>query len=296
MRNSRSEYLDLPNIRLHVRRWGQPQAPTLFLLHGWMDVSASFQFVIDELQHDWNVIAPDWRGFGPSQWLNRPYFFAEHIGDLDAIVERYAPGEAVRLAGHSMGGILASLYAGIRPERAAGVISLEGFGIAPTQAEMAPDRYGQWLDTLNQPPRMHLYGDRAAFALRLRKTDRFLTPERAEFLSKHLARVGDGQTRLGQRRHGIVWNGDPWHKATSPYLFRLEESMAIWRRVSCPVLWVAGRQSWVVRDFATRPGDWETRRACFRDIDEQWIEDADHMLHHDQPAEVARLIEAFFAA
>lgn len=294
MRHARSETLALPGVRLHIRRWGDPQAPTLFLLHGWMDVSASFQFVVDQLQRDWNIVAPDWRGFGQSEWLNRPYFFAEHLGDMEAILDRYAPDQPARLVGHSMGGILSCLYAGLRPERVARLISLEGFGIAPTTPEMAPERYRQWLVTLQKPPRMHVYGDRDAFARRLMQNDRFLTAERAAFLAKHLARIGDGETRGGERRHGIIWNGDPWHKATSPYLFRLEESKAIWRQVACPVLWVAGRQSWVVRDYATRPGDWEARRACFADVDETWIEDADHMLHHDQPEAVAQIIERFF--
>ena len=287
MRPSRSEYLDLPSVRLHIRRWGDAAAPTLFLLHGWMDVSASFQFVVDELQRDWNIVAPDWRGFGPSQWLNRPYFFAEHLGDMQAIIDRYAPEGQVRLAGHSMGGILSCLYAGLRPERVASVISLEGFGIAPTTPDMAPERYRNWLGELQDPPRMHVYPERAAFARRLMKTDPYLTAARADFLSRHLARIGDGTTKGGERRHGIIWNGDPWHKATSPYLFRLEESMAIWKQITCPVLWVAGRQSWIVRDYATRPGDWEARRACFADVREDWINNADHMLHHDQPEEVA---------
>jgi pimeloyl-ACP methyl ester carboxylesterase len=212
---------------------------------------------------------------------------------MEAILDRYAPDQPARLVGHSMGGILACLYAGLRPERVARVISLEGFGIAPTTPEMAPERYRQWLGTLQKPPRMHVYADREAFARRLLQNDRFLTADRAAYLAKHLARIGDGETRGGDRRHGIIWNGDPWHKATSPYLFRLEESKAIWRQVTCPVLWVAGRQSWVVRDYATRPGDWEARRACFADVDETWIEDADHMLHHDQPEAVARIIEDF---
>jgi pimeloyl-ACP methyl ester carboxylesterase len=293
MITSRSEYLARPDCRLHVRRWGRPDAPMLFLLHGWMDVSASFQFTVDELQRDWNIVAPDWRGFGPSQWLKRPYYFADHLGDLDAIVDHYAPDGQVRLAGHSMGGILAALYAGIRPERVASVVSLEGFGIAPNHPDMAPERYRQWLGILKKPPRMHVYADRAGFARRLMHTDRFLTPERAAFLAKHLARIGDGENKAGQRRHGIIWNGDPWHKAPGPYLFRLEESMAIWKQVVCPVLWVAGRQSWVVSDFATRPGDWEERRACFTNLREEWIADADHMLHHDRPEAVARIIEEF---
>lgn len=293
MRLSRSEFLDLPDVRLHIRRWGEPDAPMLFLLHGWMDVSASFQFVVEQFRRDWNIVAPDWRGFGLSEWLNRPYFFAEHLGDLEAIADHYSPSGPLRLVGHSMGGILACLYAGIRPERVERTITLEGFGIAPTTPEMAPERYRQWLGALKEPPRMHVYPDRAAFARRLLHMDKFLLPERADYLARHLARVGDGQNKAGERRHGIIWNGDPWHKAPAPYLFRLEESMAIWRQIACPVLWVAGRQSWVVRDYATRPGDWEARRACFADVTERWIDDADHMLHHDQPAAIASCIEDF---
>ena len=108
------------------------------------------------------------------------------------------------------------------------------------------------------------------------------------------AHVWTVENKAGERRHGVVWNGDPWHKYFSPYLFRLEESEAIWRQIRCPVLWVAGRDSWVVRDFATRPGDWERRQACFAHLTETWIENADHMLHHDQPADCARLIEEWF--
>ena len=192
------------------------------------------------------------------------------------------------------GHVRAGLAVDERPERAERVISLEGFGIAPTTPDMAPERYRNWFAELNDPPRMHVYPDRAAFARRLMKSDPYLTAERADFLSRHLARIGDGTNKHGERRHGIVWNGDPWHKATSPYLFRLEESMAIWRQITCPVLWVAGRQSWVVRDYAARPGDWEARRACFADVREEWIDDSDHMMHHDQPEAVAALIEEFF--
>ena len=42
-----------------------------------------------------------------------------------------------------------------------------------------------------------------------------------------------------------------------------------------------------------RPGDWEARQACFANVREEWVDQADHMLHHDQPAEVARIVEAF---
>ena len=84
-------------------------------------------------------------------------------------------------------------------------------------------RYRQWLADLKAPPRMHAYPDRAAFARRLMHSDRFLTLDRADFLSRHLARIGEGANKQGELCHGIIWNGDPWHKANTPYLFRLEE-------------------------------------------------------------------------
>ena len=64
MKKSRSEFINLRGLRTHVRHWGTAGAPKLFMLHGWMDVAASYQFVVDALSHDHYVIAPDWRGYG----------------------------------------------------------------------------------------------------------------------------------------------------------------------------------------------------------------------------------------
>ena len=65
---SSSEFIDVRGLRYHLRRWGSPDAPTLFLLHGWMDVGASFQFLVDALAGEWYAIAPDLRGYGRSGW------------------------------------------------------------------------------------------------------------------------------------------------------------------------------------------------------------------------------------
>jgi pimeloyl-ACP methyl ester carboxylesterase len=46
---------------LHLHTWDDHGNPQLFLLHSWMDVSASFQFRLDVLQEIWQFIAPDWR-------------------------------------------------------------------------------------------------------------------------------------------------------------------------------------------------------------------------------------------
>ena len=76
--------VDVRGLRYHCRCWGDAQAPKLFLLHGWMDVSASFQFLVDALRGDWQVIAPDWRGYGLSHWGGADgYWFPDYMGDLD---------------------------------------------------------------------------------------------------------------------------------------------------------------------------------------------------------------------
>jgi pimeloyl-ACP methyl ester carboxylesterase len=162
MNTSKSEFISVRGIRLHARRWGNPDAPMLFMLHGWMDVAASFQFVVDALGGDWQVIAPDMRGFGLSDWPvaergGGNYWIQDYVADLDALLDHYAPTGEVNLVGHSMGANIVCLYAGVRPERVRRVVDLEGFGLAPSHSAQAPKRLRNWLDELRDPPQLKRY-------------------------------------------------------------------------------------------------------------------------------------------
>ena len=75
---STTETIAIRGLRYNIRHWGPAGAPPVFLLHGWMDASATFQFVVDALQREWHLIAPDWRGYGDSQWLGHPYWFPDY--------------------------------------------------------------------------------------------------------------------------------------------------------------------------------------------------------------------------
>jgi pimeloyl-ACP methyl ester carboxylesterase len=285
MKPSRSRFLSVRGLRYHLREWGEPGAPQLVLLHGWMDVSASFQFVVDALAGDWHVLAPDWRGYGLTD--NGPgdcYWFPDYLGDLDAILDSVSPAAPATLVGHSMGGNVALLYAGVRPARVGALVNLEGFGLRDNPPEMAPARYARWLDELKSPPQGRRYHSLAEVADRLRRNNPRLDAERAAFLAAHWSR------RTAGGDYEIA--GDPAHKIVNPVLYRWAEAAACWRAIACPVLWVEAADTDAHR-WAGDAAEIAQRVAVLRSVEVARVDDAGHMLHHDQPAVLAQLIAAF---
>lgn len=286
MKQSESDFVDVRGLRYHLRCWGDARSPKLFLLHGWMDVSASFQFLVDALRGDWRVIAPDWRGYGLSQWSGADgYWFPDYVGDLDALLRRLSPGEPATLVGHSMGGNVACLYSGARNDRVAKLVNLEGFGLRGAHPGQAPARYAEWLDELAAPPRFRDYVNFEALAARLQQGNPRLTRDRALFLAGHWGMA----TTAGR----VALRSDPAHKRVNPVLYRIEEAEACWRKVTAPMLWVEGAESQSLKWLRLDPAAYEARKRCFATLVSRTIPDAGHMLHHDQPQRLASTIEEF---
>jgi pimeloyl-ACP methyl ester carboxylesterase len=272
-----------------VRHWPGDAGRRVILLHGWMDVSASFQFLVDALPSHWEAFAPDWRGYGLSDWGKSDcYWFPDYLADLDALLEHISPQAPVDLVGHSLGGNVACLYGGVRPARIRRLVNLEGFGMPATQPEQAPGRYARWLDQLGDRKGFRPYADFAALAERMQRNNPRLTSERAEFLARHWGReMADGQVAL---------RGDPAHKIVYPLLYRYEEARACWREVTAPVLWVDAAESKSLERVGLDAAQYAERRAAFRNLRYVTVSNAGHMLHHDQPERVARLLEEFLSA
>ena len=286
MRPSESTFLQIRGLRYHVRRWPAPGAPKMVLLHGWMDVSASFQFLVDALEKEWDVYAPDWRGYGLTEWGRADcYWFPDYIADLDFLLDGI-DSNAVNLVGHSLGGNVGALYAGVRPQRIARFANLEGFGMVPTRPEQAPGRYARWLEELRDRPGFRSYRSFSELAQRLREGNRRLTSEKAEFLARHWGREEGG---------AVVLRSDPAHKIVNPVLYRYEEVRACWQQVSAPVLWVEAAESETLKRVKLTPADVVERRSAFRNLRYEKVAAAGHMMHHDQPQAVARLLEEFLA-
>src|SRR5690606_12465514 len=122
------------NVSYRLRRWpaqGRAAlgAPPLLLAHGWMDIGASFQHLVDSLSVDREVVALDWRGFGGSRApAADSYWFYDYYADLDAVIDHISPDAPIDLLGHSMGGNVVMIYAGTYPMRIRRLIHVEGFG------------------------------------------------------------------------------------------------------------------------------------------------------------------------
>lgn len=287
LKPSTTERITIRGLEYNVRRWGRAQAPQLFLLHGWMDSSPTFQFVVDALRQDWQVIAPDWRGFGGSTWLGHGYWFPDYYADLDALLDHYAQGQPARLVGHSMGAAVAGVYAGLRPGRVAQLVMMDFLGLKPPPEAEAPVLLDKWLDAQARPPRLPTHADHAAFVRRLRAVNPRLAPDKAAFLAAHVGRMaGDGRVEMAC---------DPWHKVPSPFVYRIEDVMACWRQVTAPTLMVIAEQGYVTERFGDDAAELRRRLDCFADHRVVTIADAGHNLQHDQPEQVAAALETFLS-
>ena len=293
-KHAHSEFVPIRHLQYYVRQWGQASAEKtpLVMLHGWMDVSASFQFVVDALQHDHWVIAPDWRGFGLTDTPHTDnYWFPDYLADLDFLLDHCVGERPVNLLGHSMGGHIATMYAGVRPERVRRLINLEGFGMPAARPAQAPGRYAKWMDELKSLHRgeqdLKPYPNLEAVAQRLMKTNPRLSQDKAQWLSQHWARPNDqGEWRI---------LGHAAHKVINAQLFRVEEVLSIYERISAPTLCVVAQEDSLTQWWKEKYtlDEFKQRIEQVPNVKHAVVQDAGHMLHHDQPQHLAELIENF---
>ena len=281
-----SEFIDMRGLRCHIRRWGAQDAPPVVLLHGSRDCGATFQFIIDAFVGEYQFIAPDWRGYGRTDWNPQGYWFQDYLADLDIVLDAILPGRAVPIAGHSLGGQVAGVYAGVRPQRVSKLIALDAFGLADADLAATPDILGAWIKTWREGPEpSRPYETLAQMAGRLQQTNPRLTMDKALFLAAESSRL---------RSDGLLeWAFDPLHRAPFAVAHRKAEWAACMRRIEAPTLWLASDR---ISRIDSEPGGLGARAALVKNIVCDKVADTSHNLHHDRPADVARIVEAFLTA
>ena len=268
-----SQYYLSHRLKLHFWDWGDNGKPNLLLVHGSRDHARSWDRVALAFCRDFRVVAPDLRGHGDSEWATGAmYSVPEYVLDLSALID-IVGRHPVSIVGHSLGGAVAQLYAGVYPDRVAKLVSVEGFGPPPEKLVPRPahERLRRWIENMRdyerRTPRHYRNLDDAA--QRMQEANPYLSPDTA----RHLTLLGSNWNPDGS----LTWKFDNYVRAFSPYAFNMEDAQEIWRQISCPVLLFRGIDSWM--DDPSADG----RLGAFAKHRLVSVPAAGHWVHHDRP-------------
>ncbi|WP_040897601.1 type I polyketide synthase [Xenococcus sp. PCC 7305] len=231
--------VNIRGLRVCLCTWGPKEGPIVVCLHGILDQGAAWSEVAIRLaQKGYRVVAPDLRGHGKSDRVGKggSYNLMDFLGDVDAIVEALA-GKAFTLVGHSLGSVVAAIFASVRPQLVKNLVLIET--ILPTDAaeEDAAEQLATHLDYLASPPQHPIFPDVEAAAERLRQATPGLSKAIAMMLAERITEpYGDGVRwrwePLLRTRAGIGFNGI----GRSRYLGLL-------KRIKAPITLVYGDKS-----------------------------------------------------
>jgi pimeloyl-ACP methyl ester carboxylesterase len=274
-----SNYTRLREMNFHYLSWGKNKNPTIVMLHGFLDHAHTFDLLASYLMDSFNIIAWDARGFGSTDRVHPSgyYHFIEYLYDLDLFLENLNIKNPV-LLGHSMGGMIASLYTGVFPEKIAKLINMEGWMIPDSTFSDAPIRARRWIDDVNAGNKFKPLSSLEEATQRLQKNDPLMPYD----VAHHLAYEG---TKV--ENDGLYWRHDPLHRTRSPQPAYIEQLEAYWNRIECPTLLLKGEKT------VTPLIDCERRINAFKKHKFIEIKEAGHNLHLHQPEEIGKLIRDF---
>jgi len=256
-------------------------APYVLLIHGYMDAGATWDLVAPTLADaGFHVVALDLRGYGDSERVGRTgyYHFPDYILDVAEFLDATNAPEKISVVAHSMGGVVATLFCGARPERVGSLVLVEGLGPPDSPPEVAPQRMGDFLRTVqksrSETERPMTMEEAFARLHRNHSTiDAAIVRTRLPHLLREIAATGTYE-----------WKRDPLHRTRNPIPFSARTFGEFARAVTAPVLWVDGGNS------GYHPPDEEERLAHFKSLRKVSLEGAGHMVHWTRPTELAALI------
>lgn len=287
MAEPREKFVDSQGLPIHYLEWGEPDGEPILLVHGYLDLAHSWRPLVAALAKQLNreswIIAPDCRGHGDSGWVGAGgyYYFPDYVLDLDCVVRDLGVSR-FKLIGHSMGGTISLLYAGTFPTRVAKLVLIEGIGPPGMSFSDAPLRMEKWISEVNERGRRHFrqYSSVEAGANQLRQTNPRLNPA----IALDVARAAMKQNDKGK----WVWKFDPLHRTAAPQPFYTAQALEFLRRIDCPVLVVEGKES-----RQRRHTDKQERYDAIANHRRVAIDGAGHMVHQDNPTDLAGLIASF---
>jgi pimeloyl-ACP methyl ester carboxylesterase len=271
-------------MKLAYGRWdgGSSGATPVVILHGWLEQAVCWDRVARALGRD--VIAPDHRGHGRSDWApaGSHYPFWDYVADVDALIDHV--GGPVDLIGHSMGGSMAVLYAAAAPDRVRRLVLVEGVGPNDEGVDQVGlERSRAFLATRRAPPTHRVLPTIDDGIRRTLRANPGVPPDLAERMARRTLREVPG---------GFVWTWDPRHKTRMPQPFLAAQFRVHLRAIRAPTLVVFGAES----PYLSLLPDRSDRVADLADHREIVLSGTGHNPHHDAPDRLASVIHEHLAA
>jgi pimeloyl-ACP methyl ester carboxylesterase len=258
---------------------GNEQAPLLLCLHGWLDNAASFQPLMPYLA-EFHVIAIDWPGHGFSSYRSEDahYHFIDWVYDLVKLFQSQQWSE-VNIVAHSMGGMIASVFAAAFPEQIKSLSLIDSIGLLALSSEKTTTQLrAGMLSRLSRSDNNIRYHPNIASAIEARTLVSDLTAANAELI------VNRG---IEYTEKGYKWRSDSRLRATSPYRFTMPQAKQIIADVKVPAQLLHGNKGMEMVTVGLKEFS-----ALFNSLEIHELAGGHHV-HMEQPEQVAKLIAKF---
>jgi haloacetate dehalogenase len=288
----KSDFIEITDGLLHVRKAGDPSSPALVLLHGFPQTSLMWARVAALLERDYFLLMPDLRGYGQSF---KPTDEAEHsqmskramARDIVEMLDRFDISQAF-VCGHDRGGRVAHRLALDWRDR---VRKLSLIDIAPTldmykASDMTFARaYYHWFHLIQPAP----------------LPERMIAGDAMNYLHTKLGGWGGAGTGFIESEalaeYERCFTGETIHTMCEDYrassgidLAHDEASRKIKEKISCETLVLWGSKGVVQRLFKPLKL-WQAQ--CSAIVTGQTMP-AGHFIPEELPDETAQLLKAFF--
>ncbi|KTC78123.1 alpha/beta fold hydrolase [Legionella brunensis] len=270
----------IPGFTIAGKAFGNPNRPPMLALHGWLDNANSFDLLAPYLEKQFYLLAIDLPGHGHSSHLPEGcyYHFTDGIFSILEVMKALQLKQ-VHLLGHSMGACLASLIAGVAPEKILSMILIEGLGPFSKPEEACCEQLAQYLQHTSIKEKEAKPYSSMHLAAQARAKRGYLSLEHAEILC---------QRGTLEQNNAVYWRHD--RRLLTPTPLRMTEGqiLSCLRGITAKSCLIWAKDSSVFNEY-----DIKTRCNAVANLKVYQLPGGHH-LHMEYPEALARCLTEFY--